>query len=149
MSCRKTSVGQEWAPSEVLAISSAFLLIREYEDYAISESALGDPTFRDELIALGLDPETGRGKGTLSAFEIDFERNTSSQPLNPRQGYSIAGHVESAGTLLGGSFTYNEVLGEVRTYLEITPNSCGRTAFDPVRLPGPTRPRFLFTSGIS
>ena len=96
-------------------------LIREYEDYAISESALADPSFREELIALGLDPDTGRGKGTLSAFEIDFERNTSSQPLNPRQGYSISGHLESAGTLLGGSFNYNEVLGEVRTYLELGP----------------------------
>lgn len=96
-------------------------LIREYEDYAISESALADLTFREELIALGLDPDTGRGKGTLSAFEIDFERNTSVQPLNPRQGYSVSGHLESAGSLLGGSFTYNEVLGEVRTYLELGP----------------------------
>ncbi len=96
-------------------------LIREYEDYAISESALADLTFREELIALGLDPDTGRGKGTLSAFEIDFERNTSEQPLNPRQGYAVSGHLESAGSLLGGSFTYNEVLGEVRTYLELGP----------------------------
>jgi outer membrane protein assembly complex protein YaeT len=96
-------------------------LIREYEDYAISASALADPTFREELIALGLDPDTGRGKGTLSAFEIDFERNTSSQPLNPRQGYSVSGHLESAGSLLGGSFAYNELHGEVRTYLEIGP----------------------------
>jgi outer membrane protein assembly complex protein YaeT len=94
-----------------------FSVIREYEDYAISESALADPTFRDELIALGLDPETGRGKGTLSAFAIDFERNTSAQPLNPRQGYAIAAHVESAGTLRASDFTYNEALGEVRTYL--------------------------------
>ena len=94
-------------------------LIREYEDYAISEAALADVTFREELIALGLDPDTGRGSGTLSAFEVDFERNTSAQPLNPRQGYSISGHLESAGSLLGGSFTYNEILGETRTYLEL------------------------------
>jgi outer membrane protein assembly complex protein YaeT len=96
-------------------------LIREYEDYAISEGALADPTFREELIALGLDPDTGRGAGTLSAFEIDFERNTSAQPLNPRQGYSVSGHLESAGSLLGGSFAYNEVLGELRGYLELGP----------------------------
>jgi outer membrane protein insertion porin family len=98
-----------------------FSVIREYEDYAISESALADPSFRDELIALGLDPETGRGKGMLAAFAIDFERNTSLQPLNPRQGYSIAGHVESAGSVLAGDFHYNEALGEVRTYLELGP----------------------------
>ena len=94
-------------------------VIREYEDYKISAGALADATFREELIALGLDPDTGRGSGTLSAFEIDFERNTSSQPLNPRQGYSVSGHLESAGSLLGGSFAYNELHGEVRTYLEI------------------------------
>lgn len=94
-------------------------VVREYEDYAITEQALTDPTFREELIALGLDPDTGRGKGTLSALEVEFERNTSTQPLNPRQGYSISGHLESAGTLLGGDFSYNELLGEVRTYLPI------------------------------
>jgi outer membrane protein assembly complex protein YaeT len=97
----------------------SFSVVREYEDYAIAETALADPTFREELIALGLDPDTGRGSGTLSAFELDFERNTSRQPLDPRQGYSVSGHVESAGMLLGGSFAYNEVLGEARTYLEL------------------------------
>ena len=94
-------------------------VVREYEDYAITEQALADASFREELIALGLDPDTGRGKGTLSALEVDFERNTSGQPLNPRQGYSISGHLESAGTLLRGDFSYNELLGEVRTYLPI------------------------------
>ena len=97
----------------------SFSIIREYEDYAIAETALADQTFREELIALGLDPDTGRGKGTLSAFEIDFERNTSRQPLDPRQGYSVSGHLENAGTLLGGSFAYKELLGEARTYLEL------------------------------
>ena len=38
--------------------------IQEYEDYVVNPSVLADPTFRDELIALGLNPETGRGKGT-------------------------------------------------------------------------------------
>ena len=68
-------------------------LIHEYDDYAISDAALADPEFREELIALGLDPDTGRGKGTLSSFEVDFERSTAEQPLNPRQGYSVSAHV--------------------------------------------------------
>jgi outer membrane protein assembly complex protein YaeT len=113
----RSGVGSERSVRNVLTFS----LIREYEDYAIAESALEDPTFRDELIALGLDPDTGQGKGTLSAFDIDVERNTSTQPLNPRQGYSVSAHVESAGSLLGGSFHYNEILGEVRKYFELTP----------------------------
>jgi outer membrane protein assembly complex protein YaeT len=99
----------------------SFALIREYERYAITESALGDLSIRDLLIALGLDPESGRGSGTLSAFEIDFERNTSAQPLDPRQGYAIAAHLESAGSLLGGSFNYNEVTGEGRKYFQLKP----------------------------
>ncbi len=83
----RVAVGTDRGARNRLSLS----LIREYEDYAISESALADPTFRDELIALGLDPDTGRGTARLSAFEIDFERNTSAQPLNPRQGYSVVG----------------------------------------------------------
>ena len=113
----RTGVGAERGVRNRLSLG----LIREYESYAISQSALDDPTFREELIALGLDPDTGRGAGTLSAIEIDFERNTSEQPLNPRQGYSVSGHLESAGTLLGGSFNYNEVVGEARAYIEFGP----------------------------
>jgi outer membrane protein insertion porin family len=97
-------------------ISATF--IQEYEDYKISATALNDPTFRDELIALGLDPETGRGSGTVAALEVDFERNTSQQPLDPRQGYVINTHIEKAGPfLLRGTFEYTELTGEVRGYL--------------------------------
>jgi outer membrane protein assembly complex protein YaeT len=99
-------------------ISATF--IQEYEDYKISEAALNDPTFRDELIALGLDPETGRGSGTVAALELDFERNTSAQPLDPRQGYVINAHVENAGAfLLRGTFDYTELSGELRGYVPL------------------------------
>ena len=94
-------------------------LIQEYEDYTIAPSVLADPTFRDELIALGLDPETGRGTGTVTAIELDFERNTSAQPLDPRQGYVVHGHVEKAGQWLRGTFDYTEISGEVRGYVPI------------------------------
>lgn len=113
----RTGVGAERGVRNRLSVS----LIREFGDYAIAETALTDPTFREELIALGLDPDTGRGSGTLSSLAVDFERNTSLQPLDPRQGYAVSGHLESAGSLVGGSFTYNEVSGEVRTYLELGP----------------------------
>ena len=43
-------------------------LIREYENYQIAKTALEDLSIRDQLIALGLNPVTGRGTGTLSAF---------------------------------------------------------------------------------
>ena len=41
--------------TSVLALTYA----NEWEDYTISDEALNDPTFRDELIALGLDPRDG------------------------------------------------------------------------------------------
>ena len=99
------------------SVSATF--IQEYEDYTINPSVLLDPTFRDELIALGLDPETGRGAGTVTALELDFDRNTSSQPLDPRQGYVINAHMEKAGQFLRGTFEYTEFSGEVRGYVPL------------------------------
>ena len=58
----------------------AFTYANEWEDYTITEEALADPTFRDELIALGLDPNTGSDSGRLSAFGVDFARSTDDQP---------------------------------------------------------------------
>ena len=97
-------------------VSATFL--QEYEDYTIAPTVLLDQSFRDELIALGLDPETGRGTGTVAALEFDFERNTAAQPLDPRQGYVLNGHIEKAGRkILRGTFEYTELSGEVRGYL--------------------------------
>ena len=92
-------------------------LIQEYEDYVVAPEVLADPTFRDELIALGLNPETGRGTGTVTGFEVDFERSTAAQLLDPRQGYFVSGHVEKAGQWLRGSFDYTELMGELRGYV--------------------------------
>ena len=100
-------------------VSASF--IQEYEDYVVAQSVLDDPTFRDDLIALGLNPETGRGSGTVAAIELDFERNTSTQPLDPRQGYVVSGHLEKAGQVLRGTFVYTELVGEVRGYLPLGP----------------------------
>ena len=94
-------------------------LIQEYEDYTIAAGILEDQTFREELIALGLDPDTGRGTGTVTAIELDFERNTSTRPLDPQQGYVINGHMEKAGQWLRGTFDYTELSGEVRGYVPL------------------------------
>jgi outer membrane protein insertion porin family/translocation and assembly module TamA len=96
-------------------------LIQEYEDYVVPPEVLEDPTFRDELIALGLNPETGRGTGTVAGVEVDFERNTSTNPLDPRQGYVVAGHIERAGQWLRGTFDYTELVGQTRLYVPLGP----------------------------
>jgi len=93
--------------------------INEYERYAIGESALHDPTLRDEFIALGLNPITGQGNGRLSALEFDFDRDTAGQPLDPRRGYGLSLHMETANNWLGGSFRYNEFMVEGRKYIQL------------------------------
>lgn len=88
----------------------------EWEDYTVSEEALNDPSFRDDLIALGLDPETGRGRGQLSALSLDGVRNTTGSLLDARSGYYASLHLEEAGGWLGGAFDYREVSAEGRLY---------------------------------
>jgi outer membrane protein assembly complex protein YaeT len=88
----------------------------EWEDYTISNEALTDPTFRDELIALGLDPRTGEGRGQLSALLVDAGRNTTDSLLDSKKGYFASVHFETAGQWLGGDWQYREVSAEGRYF---------------------------------
>ena len=97
----------------------AFTYANEWEDYTITEEAQNDPTFRDELIALGLDPDTGSGSGRLSAFGVDFARSTANNLLDARKGYVATLHAEQAGRWLGGDFDYLELTAEGRYYLTV------------------------------
>jgi outer membrane protein assembly complex protein YaeT len=90
--------------------------INEYEQYAISNEALTDPTFRDELIALGLDPRRGTDEGLRSAISLDAGRNTTNNLLDAKQGTVLTLHVEQAGRWLGGKYDYYEGTLEGRTY---------------------------------
>jgi outer membrane protein insertion porin family/translocation and assembly module TamA len=111
----RAGVGAERGVRSNISVS----LVQEYEDYTVAPEVLEDPTFRDELIALGLNPETGRGTGTVSAVEVDFEHSTAEQPLDPQQGYVVNGHLERAGRWMRGSFDYTELTGEARAYLPL------------------------------
>ena len=99
-------------PSTTLSLTYA----NEYETYTVSQAALDDPTFRDDLIALGLDPEVGKGSGTRSAISIDGGRNTTNNLLDAREGYVAAIHLEQAGGWLAGSYDYYELTSELRLY---------------------------------
>ena len=80
--------------------------IDEYENYKISPEASQDPEFRDDLIALGLDPETMEGRGTLVALALDLRHDTAGSLLDARRGYVAALHVEQAGRVVGGDWQY-------------------------------------------
>ena len=95
---------------------------REYESYRVSDAALADATFRPTLIALGLNPSTGQGSGTVSAVTADAQRNTVANLLDARSGLLMSAHAEVAGRVLGGDFSYREVSAEGRGYLALSPS---------------------------
>jgi outer membrane protein assembly complex protein YaeT len=99
--------------------SLSFTYANEWEEYSISDEALEDLTFRDRLIALGLDPRTGTGRGQRSAISLDAGRNTTDNILDARRGYFASVHLEQAGSYLGGDFSYYEATAEGRYYLAL------------------------------
>jgi outer membrane protein assembly complex protein YaeT len=93
--------------------------INAYTNYVVSDETLADPSQRDELIALGLDPDTGAGKGLLSSLMLDVERMTIDDLLAPRSGYSFKVHLATAGRSLQGDFNFVEAGVEGRRYFTI------------------------------
>lgn len=91
-------------------------LIDEFTDYRVSDEALADPELRNQLIALGLDPETGAARGTLIALRLQADHDTTSNRLDPQRGFAVSAALEKAGGALPGDFTYTEVSGEGRVY---------------------------------
>ena len=76
-------------------------------------------TLRNNLIALGLDPDTGQQDGTLNALGFDLQHSTADNLLNARRGYQIAFHAEQAGRIVPGTFNYYAVSVDARHYLPI------------------------------
>jgi outer membrane protein assembly complex protein YaeT len=91
----------------------------ENNSSTISEAALNDPTLVDDLIALGLDPNTGTQSGLLTSIGFDVLRSTADSILNARRGYQLAAHLEEAGLLLPGSFNYLSLTADGRHYVSL------------------------------
>ena len=86
---------------------------------AIADAALGDPSLYNDLIALGLDPTTGKQEGTLSAVGFDLQHARTDSVLDARRGYQLGMHVEEAGRLLPGTFNYYSVTADARLFVPI------------------------------
>ena len=91
----------------------------EFTSSSISNEALDDLSLRNELIALGLDPTTGKQEGTLNAIGLDAQRSTADNVLNATRGYQIALHAEQAGRGLPGTFNYFALSVDGRHYLPV------------------------------
>lgn len=89
----------------------------EFLSNGIKPQFLEDQSRRDERIALGLDPDNGRARGTLATLAIDAERWAVDVPLDPRFGIVTLAHAEYASPKLGGTYSYAEFGGEVRGFL--------------------------------
>jgi outer membrane protein assembly complex protein YaeT len=101
------------------ATKLSFTYANEFEEYTIDPRVLEDPSQRDDLIAMGLNPETSEGKGQRSSMSFDGGRDTTDNVLDARRGYIATVHFEHAGAFLGGDFDYREVTAEGRYYLPL------------------------------
>jgi outer membrane protein insertion porin family len=72
-----------------------------------------------QLPALGLNPATGEGHGTLAAVAVDLERRALDKPADPSRGYSMSLRFSHATPALGGTFRYDEALGDARKYVPL------------------------------
>src|SRR4051812_12074231 len=93
----------------------------ERNESTISDEALNDPSIYGDLIALGLDPTTGKQQGTLDAVGFDVQHSTADNLLNSTRGYQLAVHVEEAGRLLPGDFNFRAMSLDARHYLPVRP----------------------------
>jgi outer membrane protein assembly complex protein YaeT len=93
--------------------------LNERNNSTIDEEVQDDPELRNDLIALGLDPETGKQDGTVNAFAFDFQRSTADNLLNARRGYQLAAHVESAPGFMPGQYHFHAVTFDARYYVPI------------------------------
>jgi outer membrane protein insertion porin family len=98
------------------ATTLSFTYANEFEEYTIDPETRFDLSLHDELIALGLDPRTGKGRGQRSSISFDGGRNTTNNVIDARRGYMVSLHGEKAGTWLGGDFDYHELTAEGRYY---------------------------------
>jgi outer membrane protein insertion porin family/translocation and assembly module TamA len=103
------------------ATRAGLTLVDEYENYTIAPEALADPTFRDELIALGLNPDTSEGRGTLVALALDLTHDTTDNLLDAQRGFVASFHLEQAATALGGDWSYLEATFDGRQYWRMGP----------------------------
>ena len=87
--------------------------------YQVRDAALADLGSVDERIALGLDPVTGRGDGTMAGLELDVSRRSLDSPADPSKGTTFAFRAVHVAPWLGGTFKFSELATEVRGYLPV------------------------------
>jgi len=97
--------------------TASFSFTSEFDASSVTPEVQSNVRLRNNLIALGLNPETNEQRGQLNSFKLEGHHSTADNLLNPRRGYQITLAIEEAGRLLPGTFKFTQVTGEVRHYL--------------------------------
>lgn len=92
----------------------------EFLTYQVTDALLDDLESVEERIALGLDPVTGRGDGTVTGLELTAARTALDEASDPSRGTALALTAEHVAPWLGGSFRYDELSAEARAYAPLT-----------------------------
>jgi outer membrane protein assembly complex protein YaeT len=106
---------------EPVRLDLHFTYRNEFLRFGIREESLGDLEEREERLALGLDPDSGRGEGTLASIDFDMERVAVDDIFQPTRGTVLSAHLEHARPWLGGTYAFNEVAAEGRVYVPVGP----------------------------
>lgn len=93
--------------------------VYEFLRYQVRPEILADLTQVSQVLALGLDPVTGAGRGTKTAIAADYDHTATDNLADPRAGWSISLHGQFADPSLGGTFRYRQAIGEGRAYLPL------------------------------
>jgi outer membrane protein insertion porin family len=107
--------GVGYRPGDSLRVSYVYEFLR----YTVRPDVLADLTNVNQLLALGLNPVTGEGRGTKTAIAADFEHSATDNIADPHAGWTTSLHGEIANPALGGTFRYNQAVVEARGYLPI------------------------------
>lgn len=102
-------------PADSVRVSYVYEFLR----YTVRPEVLADLSNVDQLLALGLNPVTGEGRGTKTAVAADFEHSATDNVADPHAGWVTSLHGELANPALGGTFRYNAAAVEARAYVPL------------------------------
>ncbi|HEX5071292.1 MAG TPA: BamA/TamA family outer membrane protein [Vicinamibacterales bacterium] len=115
-------LGADRGPSRPPLIRHARLTYSaEQLEYTIAAETRADPLAVQQLIALGIDPTTGRGSGRLTEVSVLFEQSVFDQIVDPHRGYGFSASAGHAAPWLGGTFRFNEVKVQGSVHVPIGP----------------------------
>jgi outer membrane protein insertion porin family/translocation and assembly module TamA len=99
--------------------SAALTFRSERDTSSVNPDVAADPKLRNNLIALGLSPETLEQRGMLNSIKLEAHHSTADNLLDAKKGYQATVSIEEAGRLLPGTFHFTQTTLDGRHYFSI------------------------------